>query len=125
MNRYDPLQAPEPVEWLALDEGERIELVREYHRRARVNLPNERLHASIHAIVENQVALGEETLVRSTLERLQNEGLDRHEAVHAIGSALAEYVFDAAKGSAAGGDPSERYYAELARLTAEGWSRAC
>jgi hypothetical protein len=31
--RYDALKAPDPAEWLELDEQERIGLVREYHRR--------------------------------------------------------------------------------------------
>jgi hypothetical protein len=33
MQRYDPLKAPDPEEWLALNEQERIELARDYHRR--------------------------------------------------------------------------------------------
>jgi hypothetical protein len=32
MQRYDPDEAPDAEEWLALDEQERIELVRDYHR---------------------------------------------------------------------------------------------
>ena len=43
--QYDPLDAPEPEEWLAIDEAERIHLAQDYHRRARVRLPNEKLHA--------------------------------------------------------------------------------
>jgi hypothetical protein len=31
--RYDPLKAPDPEDWLALDEQERIELARDYRRR--------------------------------------------------------------------------------------------
>ena len=42
MQRYDPLEAPDPDEWLALDEQERLDLVQEYHRRARIPLPNAR-----------------------------------------------------------------------------------
>jgi len=30
MLRYDPLEAPDPEEWLELDEQERIDLVLEY-----------------------------------------------------------------------------------------------
>ena len=56
MQRYDPLEAPDPEEWLELDEQERIDLVREYHRRAGIHLPNEKLHATLHAIVEAQIA---------------------------------------------------------------------
>jgi hypothetical protein len=57
MQRYDPLEAPDPGEWLALDEQERIDLVQDYHRRARIRLPNAKVHAVLHAIVEAQIAL--------------------------------------------------------------------
>jgi len=82
--QYDPLEAPEPEEWLAIDEAERIDLVKDYHRRARVRLPNEKLHAVFHVVVENQITLGNEIPVQSTVQRLMAEGLDRHEAIHAI-----------------------------------------
>jgi hypothetical protein len=62
---YDPLEAPEPEEWLAIDEAERIQLAQDYHRRARVRLPNEKLHAVFHVVVENQIALGDEMPVQS------------------------------------------------------------
>src|SRR5437660_10218640 len=52
--RYDPLEAPDPQEWLALYEQERISLVDDYHRQARIRLPNAQAHAVVHAIVENQ-----------------------------------------------------------------------
>ena len=64
--QYDPLEAPEPEEWLAIDEAERIHLAQDYHRRTRVRLPNEKLHAVFHVVVENQIALGDEMPVQST-----------------------------------------------------------
>ena len=79
---YDPLEAPEPEEWLAIDEAERIRLALDYHRRARVRLPNEKLHAVLHVVIENQIALGDEIPVQHTAQRLMAEGLDRHEAIH-------------------------------------------
>ena len=60
---YDPLKGPDPVEWEALDESERIALVLAYHEAVDSDLPNEMIHASIHVTVENQVALGEDTPV--------------------------------------------------------------
>jgi hypothetical protein len=42
--RYDVDQPP-------LDEQERVDLVRDYHRRAPIRLPNEKLHAILHVIV--------------------------------------------------------------------------
>ena len=81
---YQPDKSPEPDKWLALDEAERVALIQAYHRRTRVKIPNPQIHATIHLIVENQLAEGLE-VVRETLDRLRAEGLDRHEAIHAIG----------------------------------------
>src|SRR5439155_17972527 len=94
MKRYDPLVPPSPEEWESIDEAERIRLAGEYHRRARIRLPNVRVHAVFHVIVENQIALGDETPVRRTMARLMSEGLDRHEAIHAVGSVLAAHMHE-------------------------------
>jgi len=67
MKSYDPDKSVVAAEWLQTDEGERIELVSSYHRRRRIRLPNAQLHTVIHVIVENQLALAEEVVVK-TLE---------------------------------------------------------
>jgi hypothetical protein len=89
--RYDPLAAPDSAAWLALDENERLELVRKYHRRQRITLPNLELHAVAHAAIENQLAEGLAPAA-TALGRLLAEGLDRHEAVHTLGSVLMEHI---------------------------------
>ncbi len=99
MKAYDPLKAPDPAGWESLDEQERIALVLAYHRQAGITLPD--AHATIHVIVENQVAMGTKTPVRATLDRLLSEGLDRHDAIHAIGSVLAEHLNDLMQGARA------------------------
>ena len=124
MLRYDPLEAPDPEEWLELDEQERIDLVREYHRRAGIYLPNEKLHATLHAIVEAQIALKEETPVGRIAQRLIGEGLDRHDAIHAIGMVLAEHIYDVLRTTKSDKGPNAPYYAALERLTAEDWRRS-
>jgi hypothetical protein len=124
MQRYDPLEAPDPKEWLELGEQERIDLVRDYHREARIRLPNEKLHATIHAIVEAQIALGDETPVRRIALRLVGEGLNRHDAIHAIGMVLAEHISDILKTTKSTQDPNAPYFAALERLTAEDWRRS-
>ncbi len=124
MEQYDPLHAPDAAEWLETDEGERIELVRDYHRRAKVKLPNSRLHATIHVVVESQIAMGDELPVGRTIDRLQAEGLDRHEAIHAVGKVLAEHMHDLMTTGPQKTDPNELYWASLDKLTAEGWRRA-
>jgi hypothetical protein len=55
---YDPDKAPDPKEWLALDEQERIRLAKNYHVARRIKLPNANAHAAFHAVVENQIAEG-------------------------------------------------------------------
>jgi hypothetical protein len=123
MKAYNPLKPPDPEEWLALDEQERLDLVENFHRRARIRLPNAKMHAVFHAIVENQFALGDELPVKRTVQRLMSEGLDRHDAIHAVGSVLIGHLNDLLAPPAAeiGTDPNPRYHAELERLTAKDW----
>ena len=89
MKEYDPDYGPAPQEWLALDEQARIQLCEEHH--GGQWSPSALRHAVVHAIVENQLALGEPVVV-ATLARLRSDGLDRHEAVHAIGSLLSAHL---------------------------------
>jgi hypothetical protein len=123
MERYDPEVAPDPIEWLALDADERTLLVEQYHRDARVRLPEQArpIHALIHTVVENQLALENQTIVRETLQRLTGEGLTRHDAVHAIGSVLAEYIHDLMNKKEVQSDGHLPYYEGLHQLTADKW----
>jgi hypothetical protein len=124
MEAYNPERGPEPESWLELDEQERILLIETWHRVARIKLPNLTAHAALHVIVENQIALGLEPVLRA-MDRLRKQGLTRHDAIHAIGSVVAENLFgllkadqndDAAASQA-------RYYAAVERLTAVSWRR--
>jgi hypothetical protein len=122
MDRYDPEVAPDPEDWVALDEAERIVLVEWYHRDARIDIPKaaRTLHASIHVVVENQLAENDEPVVRA-LARLTKEGLSRHDAVHAIGCVVSEEIFDALKLKDTPESLRARYYAGIERLTAATW----
>lgn len=120
---YDPQHAPDPDWWLALDEQERIDLARDHHRRARVRLPNAKMHAVFHAVVETQIAMGDELLVARTLDRLRAEGLDRHDALHAIGSVLARQLHAAMTEGETGVDRNAAYRRDLDALSAEGWTQ--
>ena len=124
MNGCDPDITPDAKEWLALDEGERLALVEGYHRDARIALPRtaRRLHATIHTVVENQLALNDEPVVRA-LGRLMEEGLSRHDAIHAIGSLVAEHVNDLLKLKDAPETSRARYYAAIERLTVAEWHK--
>jgi hypothetical protein len=124
MKMYDPLKPPKPEEWQSMDEQERLDLVEGFHRRARIRVPNAKVHAVIHVIVENQFALGDELPVKRSVQRLMSEGLDRHDAIHAVGSVLIGHISDllAAPEPEVGADPNPLYYAALDQLTAKDWS---
>jgi hypothetical protein len=96
---YDADFAPDPAYWLDMDESLKTRAVEEHHRGLadHPDTPNKRLHALVHVIVENQLASGDPTEVRATLERLVGAGLSRHEAIHAIGSVMAEAIFEVQK----------------------------
>jgi len=120
MEEYDPSLDLAADEWLDLDEQERMILVEDYHRRHRIRMPSVEGHAVIHTIVENQLAL-EEPVVVATFARLRREGLDRHEAVHAIGSVLADRMQALLVGDQSEREPNEQYYEALGKLSAAKW----
>lgn len=119
--RYDPDVGPAPAEWLALDGGERIEAVRAWRRREGVEVPNERVFATMLATAETQVAQGDELPVAATLERLTADGMSRREGIHAITTILAETTYDAFYGELSESDPNQAYHRELRDLTPESW----
>ena len=122
MFAYDPNKQPDAQKWLDLPESNRMLAVEKYHKVNRIKLPNARGHAAFHVMVENQLAEGYEPTVRAIV-RLVNEGLTRHDAVHAVGSAVSEQLFNAMKAEQA--DPPEitqaLVSAAIERLTAKTW----
>lgn len=117
---YNPLVNPDPELWLDMSEDAQIKIVREYHKSGAPELLKEELHAAFHVMVENQIAL-QEPPVLATLERLTGEGLDRHEALHAIGSVLMEHMYDNVHRGSTGDGAKEMYYKDLAHLSAAEW----
>jgi hypothetical protein len=121
--RYDPDKAPNPTQWLSLDERERMRLVSDAHLNVQFNPGAETLHATLHVIIENQLASGVPAVVAQALERLRKAGLTRHDALHAIASVLGEHVYAALHPAA--GDTSDSlsvaYEAAVANITAEAW----
>jgi Protein of unknown function (DUF1186)/SEC-C motif len=125
---YDPLVAPDPEDWLATDEQSRLDAIKRHHRREGFDVERLEAHAAVHAIVENQIAEGDELPVRRTLLRLMAEGLDRHDAIHAIGSVLIGHINEQLRKKnspqKSKEDINAPYFFELERLTAEGWRRS-
>ena len=121
--RYDALKNPNPQKWLGTDEATRIAAVKDYHTKNSIQLPNEEIHAVIHVTIENQIALKNETPVAEAMQRLMNEGLDRHDAIHAVGSVLGKFFYEVFKGSDIESPNSWKnsYFKEVRELTKEKW----
>lgn len=88
---YDPDVAPVAAKWLALSEAERVRLAQSHHVSTRAKVKGLKAHAVFHAAVENQIATGYGPTKRA-VERLQREGLSRHESLHAVGSVIAQFM---------------------------------
>ncbi len=120
---YDAGRAPDPRAWLEEDEQARLAAVVEHHRALRAQhprTPRPSLHAAVHLVVENQLALGEPPEVRRALGRLVRGGLPRHEAVHAVGMLVANAMAAALDGRTF---DAPAYARELDALTVEGWRK--
>jgi hypothetical protein len=129
---YDPLVDPDPDDWLATDEQRRLDMIERYHRHKGIKVERAAAHAAMHAVVENQIAEGDRLPVRRTLLRLMAEGLDRHDAIHAIASVLAGHINEQLResdsqtrrsGQSSDRDPISGYFSELEELTAASWLR--
>jgi hypothetical protein len=125
LDGYDPAETPDPEEWLETDEDERTLLIASYHRHAGLHAENDEVHNVMHLVVENQIALDDPPTVRPAIQRLMAEGLDRHDAIHAVASVMAGFMFDAMRGKGAQPFSNEDYSAAVERLTAESWRAEC
>ncbi len=123
MWKYDPDHDPDSAKCLELDEALCIAAVRQYHQRIRAKLPYIEAHALAHVIVENQLAEGLLEAKRA-LDRLLVNGLDRHDAVHAIASVLVEHCWNLTNKPQGPGDLHAPYLAALNKLTADSWLRS-
>ena len=97
-------------------------LVEDYHRRAKIDLPQAKLHAAIHAVVERQLAEQLPAAVNA-LQRLLAEGLERHDAIHAIGSVLGEHMRQLMIGALDAENPNASYFGALDQLSVSSWRR--
>ncbi len=121
MEEYKVSIAPDPKEWLSIDEYTRLELVVEFVNKFETHIENpaKRIHASLHVIVENQLAMESEP-APETYSRLRKQGLNRHEAIHAIGAVISEDMFEIMQGNK---HQELKYQDRLRKLTAKRWKK--
>ena len=123
MLQYNPEVTQNPSDWLAMDEEDRIQLIEEYHHSKRIKMGSVKAHAMFHSMVENQIVEGVESVVHA-MDRLIKQGLSRHDAIHAIGSIIAEQFYEATNNEGtSGGSPQDRFNEKVNRLNAKDWLR--
>ena len=100
---YNPATTPDSDTWLALDESERIAMITAWHEEnatPALHPPGEnpRLHATLHAVVETQIAGAHPPVARQTVERLMGESVQRHAVLHAVMEVLILHMHAAITG---------------------------
>jgi hypothetical protein len=123
METYNPSVEQSKEEWLCATESERLAAVMEYHENSGVDIDEKALtiHATIHVIVENQLAMGVD-LLPETIAKLIRQGLTRHEAIHAVGAILIEDIMDIMCGEISEFS-AKRYRKKLEKITAKRWKK--
>jgi hypothetical protein len=96
--KYNSDRGPTQAFWEQLSEEEQIRAIATHHRLRSISLPDPRLHALSHLMAEQQLASGEVPAAQATLDRLIEEGLDRHEALHAVAWVLTSLMNEIAAG---------------------------
>jgi hypothetical protein len=106
---YDAQTAPDAATWLRTDGALRLDAIERYHSQltgAHPPTPNPQIHAVAHDVVETQLAAADPASTTETLARLTREGVDRHSAIHAIGSVIMEFIWEATQPGASPFDPA-------------------
>lgn len=76
-----------------------------------------RIHAAVHAVVETQIAQGTPAETTLTLKRLMDQGISRHDAVHAIGAVVSTQLINTL--GSEGGYDEQQYARQLRELSAQ------
>lgn len=121
---YDPLVDPVPSQWLELSEDERIDVVLEHHRGDGFEPSRAKLHAVTHVVIENILAEGLVDGAAAKLRELVADGLDRHEAIHALGTAVTGSIFEALRSTDRATAPGGRerdLASRIAEVSVESW----
>lgn len=122
MVEYNADTPPDPDTWLAADEDERNQAVIDYHESLDDHpaAGSMRAHALLQQMVETQIANQSPRITGEKMEELQEAGVDRHAALHAIMRPLAHVVYgtlDNQKATAE--DPNAVMAGQIAKVTVD------
>ena len=122
---YDPGKRVDPAWWNSLGSDERVHIAEAAHvvpGAWHFPIRDSRAHAIMHVVVENLVAQGDETPIYATLQKLARQGLERHDAIHALSTVFAEHARTIGGGRAdSDTPPPEAQVKRAAAMTASSW----
>lgn len=116
---YNPFEPLEPLAWLAIDEDERVRIVQEFIAGLGMEIEDAVGLGVYVTIVENQIAMGDETPAKAAIDRLEMEGLDRFTALLAVQDTFADYLEDMEDGELE--YDTEEYRKRLSRIDKNEW----
>src|SRR5688500_17672380 len=102
--KYDASKEINAQSWSKLTDDQRIACVQRHHEQDKPHPPTRNLtiHSALHAVIESQIASGNPVQARAAYSRMLQGGLSRHDAIHALGSALANYIAESRSGTMVG-----------------------
>lgn len=119
---YNPNRPINAEVWLALEEEERIAVVQLYHEKVGADYEGMRMHCMIQATVETQLAM-KLPEVRAAFRKLRLKKVRRHDALHAIGNALANVIYNGVKGEHDSFEGNKEYHRLLKKIKPAEWKR--
>jgi len=91
--QYNPAVAPDPTDWLAIDEDERLHAIQCWvSELLGTQIEDCLLDAVPILAIENQVAGNDPPVTRATLERLLDVGIDRMTAIQVMSDVMADHL---------------------------------
>ena len=95
-------------------------MAEEHQQAAGVAIEKATLHAVMHTVVENRLAFRDNIVMR-TLDRLMADGLDRQDALHAVGSVLADHRFGIISDGTEESASTDKHYRALEEPMVASW----
>lgn len=90
---YDANRPISEPAWRTLDGAERIRAVVHFHEQHGIAVPHLKWHALMHVNVENMLLPARSPMARA-LERLQQQGVSRHDAIHTFAAVTLAHPVD-------------------------------
>lgn len=120
--RYDADVNPDPVLWISTRKEERWQAIERYHVESSACFGDDvGFHAFMHSLVEEMLMSEQMPSVGAAFARLRTEGIQRHQAIHALAYRLRNLISKLSEGAELTQDDSDAAIQEIDQMTAASW----